>query len=102
QPALPGHRAAQSPAQTDDQQPAEAHLRIGPVAMAINNSAPVNAGGWISIAGYLFSLRGETELSDLFRLERLLGLPSARPAAEGSAKLDVSISGPWRGFAPPT
>jgi hypothetical protein len=30
-----------------------------------------------------------------------LGLPVGRPAATGSAKLDVSVSGPWQGFAPP-
>ena len=84
-----------------DQEPAETHLRIGPVAMAVNAAEPVNVGGWMSSAGYLFFLRGDVELKDLFRLENLLGLPVARPAAEGSAKLDVSISGPWQGFAVP-
>jgi hypothetical protein len=87
--------------QEKDQESAEPHLRIGPVAMAINASAPLNAGGWVSPAGYRFSLRGDAELKDLFRLEDVLGLPVARPAAEGAAKLDVSISGPWQGFAPP-
>jgi hypothetical protein len=33
-------------------------------------------------------------------LEDILGLPVARPAAEGSAKLDMSVLGPWQGFAP--
>jgi len=81
-------------------EPAEPHLRIGPVELAINGSAPVNAGGWISAAGYLFSLRGDAELKDLLRLERVLGLPGARPAAEGAATLNVSVRGPWQGFAP--
>lgn len=83
-----------------DQEPAETHLRIGPVTLAMNAAAPVNAGGWMSAAGYRFFLRGEVELKDLFRLEDILGLPVARPAAEGSAKLDMSIFGPWQGFAP--
>ena len=74
---------------------------LGPVALTMNTSAPVNAGGWISAAGYRFFLRGDMELKDLFRLENVLGLPVARPAAEGAAKLDVSVSGPWQGFAPP-
>src|SRR5208337_2267705 len=80
-----------------DQEAAEPHLRIGPAALAINDSAPVNAGGWMSTAGYRFFLRGDVDLQDLFRLENVLGLPVARPAAEGSAKLDVNVSGLWRG-----
>ena len=67
----------------------------------MNTSAPLTAGGWLSAAGYSLFLRGDMELKDLFRLENILGLPVARPAAEGSAKLDVSVSGPWQGFAPP-
>ena len=82
--------------QDKEQEPAEPHLRIGPVALTMNTSAPVDAGGWISAAGYRFFLRGDMELKDLFRLENDLGVPVARPAAEGAAKLDVSVSGPGR------
>ncbi len=85
-----------------DQEPDEPHVRIGPVALAMNASTPMNAGGWISASGYRFFLRGDVELKDLFRLEDILGLPVTRPAAAGEAKLDVSISGPWQGFAAPT
>jgi AsmA protein len=88
--------------QDKEQEPAEPHLRIGPVALTMNTSAPIDAGGWVSAAGYRFFLRGDMELQDLFRLEKDLGLPVARPAAEGAAKLDVSVSGPWQGFAPLT
>jgi len=99
----PGRRPGLSRTKADkDHEPAETHLRIGPAAMAVNGSAPVNAGGWISAAGYRFSLRGELDLNDLFGLESVLGLPVGRPAAEGSAKLDMSLSGPWLGFAVPT
>jgi hypothetical protein len=89
-----------TPKPTENQEPAEPHLRIGPVLVAMNNSSPVNGGGWISTAGYRFFLRGDMELKDLFRLEDVLGLPVSR-AAEGLAKLDVSISGPWQGFITP-
>jgi len=88
--------------QDKEQEPAEPHVRIGPVALTMNTSAPVDAGGWISAAGYRFFLRGDMELKDLFRLENDLGVPVARPAAEGAAKLDVSVSGPWQGFVPLT
>jgi AsmA protein len=82
-------------------EPVEPHLRIGPVALSIGASAPVSARGWVSAAGYRFFLLGDTKLADLFRLENALGLPGARPAAEGEARLDVSVSGLWQGFAPP-
>jgi hypothetical protein len=88
-------------ARPGDSKPSEIRLQIGPSPLTINGSAPANASGWISSAGYLFSLRGDMELSDLFRLEEVLGLPVTRPAAEGAAKLDVSVSGSWQGFAPP-
>jgi AsmA protein len=105
QKAKPGHLRTRlktkEKEQEKNQEPAETHLRIGPVALAMNVSAPVNAGGWMSAAGYSLFLRGDVELKDLFRLENVLGLPAARPAAQGSAKLDVTISGPWQGFAAP-
>ena len=98
----PGHTATKEQTQEKDQEPAEPHLRIGPATLAMNGSAPVTAGGWISPSGYRFFLRGDMGLKDLFRLEDILALPVARPAAEGEAKLDVSVSGPWQGFAAPT
>ncbi len=103
--AKPGHHMTRSKTkekeQEKNQEPAETHLRIGPVALAMNVSAPVNAGGWISVAGYSLYLRGDMELKDMFRLENVMGLPAARPAAQGSARLDVTVSGPWQGFAAP-
>ena len=83
-------------------EPTEAHVRIGPASLKVNASTPLSAGGWVSVAGYRFFLRGDVDLKNLFRLEAALGLPAARPAAEGDAKLDVSISGAWRGLSAPT
>ena len=85
----------------DDQEPVATHLRIGPVTISMNASPPVNGRGWVSAAGYRFFLAGDMELKNLFRLENVLALPVTRPAAEGDAKLDVSVSGPWQGFAAP-
>jgi hypothetical protein len=94
-------RLADRKAQEKEPQTAEPHLLIGPIALAMNASAPVNTGGWISMSGYRFFLRGDVELKDLFRLEDVLGLPVARPATGGEARLDVSVSGMWQCFAPP-
>ncbi len=88
--------------QKTELEPQSPHLRIGPVALAINGAPPATAGGWVSSTGYRFFLRGDLQLQDLFRLENVLALPAARPAAEGAAKLDVSVSGPWTGFSPPS
>ena len=79
----------------------ERYVRIGPVSMTMNSSAPVTTGGWISGAGYRILLLGDMDVKDLFRLETALALPVTRPVAEGSAKLDVSVSGVWRDFGPP-
>ncbi len=79
----------------------EIRLQIGPAALTMNTSAPVEAGFWVSARDYRFFLRGDMGLKDLFRLENVLALPVTRPAAEGSAKLDVTVSGPWQGFAAP-
>jgi hypothetical protein len=84
-----------------DSEPVDPHLRIGPASLQVNTSAPDIAGGWISAAGYRFFLRGDLEFRNLFRLESVLGVPALRPAAEGDARLDVSISGNWRGLAAP-
>ncbi len=84
-----------------DQEPTEVHVRIGPASLQVNTSGPLATGGWISGDGYRFFLRGDTELKSLFRLENVLGLPAARPAAQGLAKLDISVSGTWQGLAAP-
>ncbi|MFY9558629.1 MAG: AsmA family protein [Terriglobales bacterium] len=81
--------------------PAEAYLRIGPFPLAMGASAPATAGGWVSASGYRFSMRGETELKNLYRLANTLGIPGFRPVADGSARVDVGVSGPWQGFAAP-
>lgn len=93
---------ARTSAKEIDEEPCEAFLRIGTAALATNDAAPVSVGGWISASGYRFFLRGDAELKDLFRLENALGLRLGRASAEGSAKLDVSVSGRWRGFATAT
>jgi hypothetical protein len=98
----PNAKKELDPTPLKDSEPTETHLRMGPATVAMRGSTPVSAGGWISASGYFFSVHGEAELKDLFRLERVFGLPVARPAAEGSARLDVGITGLWRGFAAPS
>jgi hypothetical protein len=84
-----------------DGEPEETHLRIGPIPLALGGAAPASAAGWLSGAGYRFSLRGDAGIREIYRLADLLALPGARPAAEGSAKLDLALGGEWTGFAAP-
>jgi hypothetical protein len=84
-----------------DDEPAGPLLRIGPAQLRVNSAAPVDVGGSLSVAGYRLFLRGELELKDLYGVDNVLALPVARPAAQGAANLDVSISGAWQGFAGP-
>lgn len=84
-----------------DSEPLEPHLKLGPTSLLVNASSPAIAGGWISASGYRFFLRGDLNLENLFRLENVFGVPASQPAAEGSARLDVNISGPWQGLAAP-
>ncbi len=82
-------------------EPDEPHLRIGSAALTMNSSPSVSAGGWLSASGYRLFLRGDAQLGDVFRLANIFGLPVQHPTAQGSSKLDVSISGAWQGFAVP-
>ena len=84
-----------------DHGPEEPHLRIGSVSLAMGSAVPASAEGWVAASGYHFSLRGDAALKNVFRLARILGVPGLVPAAEGSARLDVSLAGPWQGFAAP-
>ena len=84
-----------------DPEPGEPHLRIGPASLVVNSSVPASVGGWISVSGYRLFLHGDFALKNLFTLETMCGLPGLQPAAEGSAKLDVSISGAWQGLTAP-
>jgi hypothetical protein len=84
-----------------DLEPAETHLRVGPAQIRVNASAPISAGGWASIDGYRFFLRGDLDLKNLFRIENAFGVPALQPAAEGLVKLDMSLSGGWQGLAAP-
>jgi hypothetical protein len=62
---------------------------------------PASAAGWLSASAYRFSLRGDTEVKNLYRLANTVGLSGFRPVADGSARVDVSVSGVWQGFAAP-
>jgi hypothetical protein len=77
-------------------------LVIGPSTLTLNNGPAVKVGGSIARSGYSFFLRGNADLKDLARLQTAFAIPGSRPEAHGSAILDLTASGSWKGFASPT
>jgi hypothetical protein len=98
--AKPRHPGRAGLKATEDE-PAVAHMQIGPVPLTMGAAAPANAAGWVSASGFRFSLRGDTDVKSLFRLATTLGISGFRPLAEGSARLDANLSGDWQGKAAP-
>jgi len=82
-------------------EPKDPYLRVGPAKLAVNDAAPLDSTGMLSLQGYAFTVRGDLGLKNVFVLEKALGVPALQPAAEGSAKLAMTISGQWRGLLPP-
>jgi AsmA-like protein len=79
----------------------EPHLEIGPLNLASGGPIPTAIRGEIFRAGYDFLLQGEGEIQELFEAARIAGLPISHPAIAGPARVDLSIQGPWAGFAAP-
>ena len=94
-------KSGKAQSRSNNSVPVEAHLQIGPFPLAMSAIGPASAAGWLSTSGYRFSLRGDTEVKNLYRLATTFGLSGFRPVAEGSARVDVSVSGGWQGFVAP-
>lgn len=84
-----------------EDEPDEAHLQIGPFPLGMGGATPATASGWLSASGYRLALRGDTGVKSVYRLANTLGVSGFHPVAEGSARVDVSVSGIWLGFAAP-
>ena len=95
-------RSGKARLKDSSQEPIGPYLKIGAVPISIGGSAPVLANGWVSTSAYRFALRGDATVRNLLRLANTLGLSGFAPAAEGLAKVDIGVSGPWQGFAAPT
>lgn len=81
---------------------AEPHLEVGPFKLSLGRPAPVVVNGVSSRSEYALSLQGDTSIQRLLQLARSVGLPAARPNADGTAKLDMQIAGSWSAFSPAT
>ena len=72
-------------------------------------SGRATARGRLDRGGYGISLTGESDIAKALTSARMVGIPALASAAEGSAQLDLKVSGPWagwgyvapQGFSPP-
>ncbi len=71
---------------------------LGPVHLALGASNPANLRAWVSLTGYSLQIKGDTRIKNLLQAARVAGLSYARPAADGSARVDLQIAGAWKGF----
>jgi uncharacterized protein involved in outer membrane biogenesis len=95
-------QAKRSLPKTSTSEPTGIHLNIGPFPLPMGAAARATAGGWLTASDYRVFLRGDTEIKRVYRLADTFGMPGFRPVADGSARVDLSVSGSWQGFQTPT
>ncbi|HZR29149.1 MAG TPA: AsmA family protein [Terriglobales bacterium] len=81
----------------------ETQLIITPFRIALGGPAPAVAGATFSHSNYHFEIKGDVDLERLNAFLASLGLltPEINPLAKGRAKVDLTYSGAWSGFASP-
>jgi hypothetical protein len=73
------------------------HVEFGPFSVAIGRAVAPTARGWVNRSGYNLGVAGEAEIAKALRVARIFGLPALQSAAEGTAQVDLQISGSWAG-----
>lgn len=102
---LPVARDTASPAGAKRGQPAppEPQLIITPFHINLGGTAPAVASATFNRSSYRFEIKGDADIGRLKAFLETLGLPQpeVEAAAAGKAKVDLSFSGTWTGFAAP-
>ncbi len=75
--------------------PNGAHMEFG--APNAGHAVSPAVRGWVNRDGYSFSINGETEIGRALRVARMFGVPAVQAATEGSAQIDLQVSGVWGG-----
>ena len=76
-------------------------LAVEPFAVDLGGASPAHAHGLFSRAGYRIDVDGDSSLKRLLHVSEALGVAAPRFSPDGSALLDVSLTGGWAGFAEP-
>jgi hypothetical protein len=72
----------------------QASASSGPAAA---RTLPPTVSGWVNRSGYNFSVVGEGEIAKALRVTRMLGIPALQAAAQGTAQVNLRITGVWAG-----
>lgn len=83
------------------QDPPVLQVDIGPISLPAGRPAPATVQARVSQTGYKIDLRGDTQIQRLIQVATTFGVPVPQPAADGLAKVDLQIAGPWKGFVLP-
>ena len=74
------------------------HVEIGPFNLALGRPAPAVVRMWLSRTDYGLQIAGDAQVRKLLQVARAVGLPALQPAADGMARVDLQIAGPWSAF----
>jgi len=75
-------------------------IAVGPFPAHLGRPSPLTVEGQIGLQGYQFALRGEAQLPRLLQAAHLLGIAAPQSITDGSAKMDLQITGSWWGNQP--
>ena len=76
-------------------------FEIGPFGVLLGRPTPAVVRGEASGSGYSIGIQGEAQIQRVLQLARVLGLPSPQSTAEGIARMEFQVSGPWSAFVAP-
>jgi AsmA protein len=81
----------------------EAQLTLTPFRINLGGATPAIAAAAFGRSDYRFDIRGDADVGRLNAFLQTLGLPTPEmeSPATGKAKIDLSFTGAWTGFAPP-
>jgi hypothetical protein len=74
-------------------------IEFGPFPVAIGRTAAPTVRGWINRGGYNLAVTGDADITRALRVARMVGLPALQSTAEGTAQVDLQITGSWAGHS---
>ncbi|MBZ5684496.1 MAG: AsmA family protein [Acidobacteriia bacterium] len=72
-----------------------AQFELGPFALDRARTGGAAVRGWVDRSGYSFTILGDAEVGRTLRLAKIFGIRTLNSAAEGTAQLNLQISGSW-------
>jgi hypothetical protein len=79
----------------------ETRVEVGPFDVELGRPVPATVRGSLARSGYSLTIAGDAQVQRLLQVARTVGLPALSHPADGVAKVDLQIAGPWKGFRPP-